>query len=251
MNPSPATYPDAVRVLRELNLPGSWAEAEVVQEFNHLSQRICGLIDARAGAVSFTGRQEPEPAFFYYAYVLSRRPALVVETGVANGYSSAVILAALAKNGFGHLVSIDYPSYRETTRQIRFDLRHFAWGWNGRSFRRVGSYLLGRRHYLPRGQDPGWAVPPELRRHWSLRQGQSMRILEREGSLRPDVFLHDSDHSYANMSAEFEWAWPRLKPGGLLLSDNVDWNPAWSDFTARHRPARSLVLGQRLGIAVK
>ena len=42
-----------------------------------------------------------------YALVRTIRPAIVVETGVANGFSSEVILHALAANGHGELHSID------------------------------------------------------------------------------------------------------------------------------------------------
>jgi predicted O-methyltransferase YrrM len=94
-------------------------------------------------------------------------------------------------------------------------------------------------------------VPHELRRRWSLRQGESMRILSQCADLQPDVFIHDSDHSYANMWSEFEWAWPRLKPGGLLLSDNVNYNAAWDDLVKKYCPSQSLILDGRLGVAVK
>jgi len=44
-----------------------------------------------------------------------------------------------------------------------------------------------------------------------------------------DIFLHDSDHSYHNMTAEFEVAWQRLRPGGFLISDDCN-NAALDDF---------------------
>lgn len=43
------------------------------------------------------------------AVVLLRRPAVVVETGVAMGFTTAVILAAMDENGAGTLESIDLP----------------------------------------------------------------------------------------------------------------------------------------------
>jgi hypothetical protein len=42
--------------------------------------------------------------------------------------------------------------------------------------------------------------------------------------------LHDSDHSYSNHCAEYLAAWSALRPGGLLLSDDVDWSCAFFDF---------------------
>lgn len=46
-----------------------------------------------------------------------------------------------------------------------------------------------------------------------------------------DIFLHDSDHSYQNMKFEFEEAWPFIKDEGILLSDNIDGNKAFPEFS--------------------
>ena len=45
-----------------------------------------------------------------------------------------------------------------------------------------------------------------------------------------DIFLHDSLHTYKNMSLEFKKSWPFIKSGGFLLSDDVLTNNAFSDF---------------------
>lgn len=140
-----------------------------------------------------------------YAVVRAAKPAVVVETGVASGLSSAHILRALAASGSGVLHSIDLPNVQQ------------------------GSIL-------PRGRASGWVVPDSLRGRWKLHIGDSRTILpallDRLG--RVDLFLHDSDHSYENMSFEFEQAFPRLAPGGLLMSDDVHLHGAWDDFCARH-----------------
>ena len=62
---------------------------------------------------------------------------------------------------------------------------------------------------------------------------------------RVDLFLHDSDHSYEAMLFEFEQAYPKLAPGGLLLSDDTHLHTAWDDFCAKHglRPGRLGHLG--------
>lgn len=43
------------------------------------------------------------------------------------------------------------------------------------------------------------------------------------------LFFHDSDHSYENMSFEFDWAWNELKVS-CLVSDDVSENMAFSNF---------------------
>ena len=140
-----------------------------------------------------------------YAVVRAVKPAVVVETGVASGMSSAHILRALAANGSGELHSIDLPNVQH------------------------GSIL-------PRGRASGWIVPYSLRGPWKLHIGDSREMLPAllDALGRVDLFLHDSDHSYESMSFEFEQAYPRLAPGGLLMSDDVHLHGAWNDFCAKH-----------------
>src|SRR5690606_30419760 len=47
-----------------------------------------------------------------YFLVRWRRPRVVVETGVAAGYSSLAVLSSLRANGFGKLYSSDFPYFR-------------------------------------------------------------------------------------------------------------------------------------------
>lgn len=132
-----------------------------------------------------------------YALVRLLRPETVVETGVADGTTSAYILQALEDNGRGRLYSIDLPSAR-----------------------------------LPPGQAPGWIVDEPLRNRWTLRIGPSSDLLgpmlHELGAI--DVFLHDSLHTYDNMLFEYRAAWPFLKTDGLFLSHDVGRNAAFFDF---------------------
>ena len=151
-----------------------------------------------------------------YVVVRATRPQVVVETGVASGVSSAHILRALAANGSGTLHSIDLPNVQHGSG-------------------------------LPAGRPTGWIVPNALRSRWNLTLGDSRTLLP---SLlrtldRVDLFFHDSDHSYENMSFEFEQAFPKVEHGGLILSDDSDLHPAWDDFCATHdlRPTRVVHMG--------
>lgn len=128
-----------------------------------------------------------------YALVRAMAPERVVETGVANGHSSALILEALARNGVGRLLSIDVRSdvgalVPEPLR-ARWDLTILG--------------LRGPRAALDRALE---AVP-------SI-----------------DLFIHDSDHAYAWQRREYELAWRRLSQRGVLASDDVDWSFAFLDF---------------------
>jgi len=124
------------------------------------------------------------------------RPRMVVETGVAYGVTSAYILQALADNGYGELHSIDLP---------------------------------------PLGQDAetyvGYVIPSHLKTHWRLRAGSARnllpRVLREVGSI--DVFVHDSLHTYRHMKWEFQSALRSLRPGGLLISDDIEVNRAFEE----------------------
>ena len=77
--------------------------------------------------------------------VRALRPATMVETGVARGYTSAAALGAMEEVGHGRLLSIDLPSMR--------------------------------RDGVPDGEI-GSAVPDAVRKRWTLRLGPSRRLLE-------------------------------------------------------------------------
>jgi len=149
-----------------------------------------------------------------YLIVRSLRPESVIETGVQFGWSSMAILAAMRENGAGTLHSVDLPFVGQghTTTDGNFDDTHVS-----------------------TVSDTGRCVPEYLRTRWDLRvvanpaaSTAELHRLVAEGPL--DMFFHDSDHTYANMSLEYGIAWPALRAGGVLYSDDVDRNRALDDF---------------------
>jgi len=133
-----------------------------------------------------------------YIALRAFKPEVVVETGVANGVSSAYILLALEKNQRGTLYSIG----------------------------------LDDPQFLPAGKPLGWIVPDVLKPRWNLLIGDSRvllpSLLSKLGSI--DVFIHDSLHTYDHMLWEYRTAFPFLRPGGLLFSDDAAWNSAFPEF---------------------
>jgi len=158
-----------------------------------------------------------------YLFVRAARPERIVETGVAAGFSSSYLLQGLADNGGGRMVSIDLPTLDPSGRVDRD-------GVTDRS--RVRS-----------AERTGFIVPDRLRDRWELRLGDAKELLPRTlGELAPiDLFFHDSDHSYDHMLWEYRTAWPLLRAGGWLLSDDVTRNRAFADFCREvgvERPVR-------------
>lgn len=131
-------------------------------------------------------------------YVLCRtvKPLFVVETGVASGVSSTFILQALEDNRKGKLFSIDLPNPNVKNKT-------------------------------------GWLIPEQLRSRWYLIVGKSRdKLIPILDDLKTiDIFLHDSEHSYENMIWEYRTSWRYLSRGGLLLSDDINSNNAFSDFS--------------------
>lgn len=164
------------------------------------------------------GSIRTDEAIDLYALLRKARPRVMVETGVCNGFSSSFILAALERNGDGHLYSIDLPEVAGE----RYESGSF---WEGK---------LGA--VIPRGERPGWIIPDRLRSRWRLTLGRSQEelppLLNELGTI--DVFMHDSEHSLECMSFEFGTAFPALRQGGLLVADDFNWNRAFEEFAARH-----------------
>ena len=171
---------------------------------------------------------------YLYAALRQLRPRVAVETGVANGFSTAFLLQALHVNGEGHLTSIDLP--REVGREYEPGTFYEGLG-------RVG---------IPPGEQPGWLIPDALRERWTLILGRSQEelppLLERLGTL--DFFMHDSEHSFECMWFEFNAAWPRLRDGGVLVSDDVNSTEAFTRF-AREQSRQPLRLARGMALLTK
>src|SRR5215469_14755538 len=145
-----------------------------------------------------------------YAAIRGFEPDVVVETGVANGVSSAYLLSALHTNNRGTLYSIG----------------------------------LGDPEYLPAGKALGWIVPDYLRSRWKLMVGDARDLLPKLlVDVAPiDVFIHDSLHTYEHMLWEYRSAYPHLRQGGLLVSDDALWNSAFLEFAREMRVKHAQII---------
>ena len=47
-----------------------------------------------------------------------------------------------------------------------------------------------------------------------------------------DLFLHDSSHRYKYQYLEFQYFWKKLKPAGVLVSHDVNFNASFVDFVS-------------------
>jgi hypothetical protein len=189
-------------------------DANFAEEFWPRWERVIRSLQERGlkvGPHSFYGWNDGDAGFVRAIWCLVRhlRPDIVVETGVAHGVTSCLILEALALNGAGNLWSIDLPPYNPHTRK------------------EIGIAVYEER----------------LRDRWAYISGTSRRRLPSLlAQLRHvDLFVHDSMHSRRNVSFELEFAWKHLRPGGVIVGDDIDVNPAFKTFTDSHPNHKSFV----------
>jgi predicted O-methyltransferase YrrM len=150
-----------------------------------------------------------------YAVVRLLHPTVVLETGVRRGFSSAGILQALEDNEHGRLCSVDLPTLS------RDESSH-----------------------------TGTAVPVRLRDtgRWQLTLGPDARevprLLKQLGQV--DVVFYDSDKSYQGMMRTWRTAWAALRPGGVLMIDDINSNDAYATFV-RSLGQKPLVFSKKRG----
>jgi Methyltransferase domain len=169
---------------------------------------VSGLVAAglRVGLASYRGWNDGDraQAKAIWCLVAHLRPAAVVETGVAHGLTSRVILEGIQRNGSGHLWSVDLPAVDPA-------LHH----------------------------EIGIAIPAGLRLHWTYVEGTSRRRLPElvRGLQQVDLFLHDSLHTGRNTYFELDTVWPTLPPGGAAMADDIHRNLGFSRFIEQVAPA--------------
>lgn len=153
------------------------------------------------------------PFFIHYSMVRLLKPEIVVETGGTPGSSSAFMLRAMERNGNGKVVTLDLPSLA-MMGEIKTEPEKI-WYSN-----------------MPKDLPPGWIVPDTLKARHEQVLGDARETLPNVMAQYPqvDIFIHDSDHSYDHMMWEYKQAWPNIKAGGVLYSDDVSLHPVFDDF---------------------
>ena len=152
-----------------------------------------------------------------YLVVRKFKPSHFIETGIAHGYSSYIILSAMKENGFGKLTSID-------------DSKTFG--------------LCGKEVPI------GWIVPGDIRPNWNIITGKTNEVLP-SISEPFDAFMHDSGHTDEIMTFEYNWAAAGLRKSGILMSDDIDRNMAWSRFLNNNKMFKLILSTITTGVSQK
>lgn len=169
--------------------------SEERRQLSHEFDKVSAALDEAYKGASLTCPTEwaieAVTSMSLYSLVRTRRPDTVVETGIANGHSSFIILSALARNGVGRLASVDVrqdtgalvpPSLAERWTRIIIDDRR-----------------------------PNLAILTER-----------LRPYEPFG-----VFFHDGDHRFLGQMLDYKVGASGLASDGVLMSDDIDVTSAW------------------------
>lgn len=163
--------------------------------------KVLSYVNSKLGNRNFWQVSESELSFIY-AITSAIRPRVVAETGVGPGTTSYAFLSALMKHG-GELVSFD----------------------------------LGQPYGDEKAHEPvGFVVPESLKNSWHLIVGDTESTLPENIARygKPDIFMHDSDHTYSHVTFELETVFREMNPNFLIIVDNYDWTNAAKDFAEKN-----------------
>jgi len=132
----------------------------------------------------------PSPELMKACNIVTRllKPEVVLESGVAKGFTSAAILDALEENGRGKLYSVEMPSLH-----------------------------IGYKKQV------GERIPKALRKRWSLSLGPSAVVLPSlvETLGQVDLFVYDSAISYDNQRSDFGIITRAMRTGGVIIANQI------------------------------
>jgi predicted O-methyltransferase YrrM len=136
-------------------------------------------------------------------YFLTRKyhPNVIIETGVAAGWSSRTFLTAISKNNSGHLYSSDFPYFR----------------------------LDNPEKFI------GILVPKNLKSNWTLNiRGDSEALNEFLTKVSEiNLFHYDSDKSYAGRKMAWETVSKKLSRSAIVIFDDIQNNLHFKDLVEK------------------
>ena len=171
---------------------------ETMREYNQTKKRATKVIKS-------TNQELGGGGSFPLIYFLCRlnKPKVIVETGVAAGWSSYAALKAIENNGSGHLYSSDFPYFR----------------------------LKNPEKYI------GLLVPKNLKPNWNLDiRGDSVSlpsILDKIDEV--GLFHYDSDKSYSGRKFAFKLILQKSYTDTVLIMDDIQDNTFFKNFVSENK----------------
>jgi predicted O-methyltransferase YrrM len=144
--------------------------------------------DVRIKVASESWNAEMNLCVLLFSYIRVNQPKFVVETGVANGITTRVMMSALSEYG-GHLHSFDILT-------------------------EASSVYQGNGHWYFHLLTSAGAV-------------KEINLLVQDFP-EIDMWVHDSNHGSTWQEFEYRLAMSKLSKNGILVSDDIDASPAWA-----------------------
>jgi hypothetical protein len=193
------------------------------QQFDEVIASIGALLTARGwgfGRDTYAWYADGDSSLCraVWCVTLHTRPEVVIETGVAHGVTSRIVLEAMNQNDHGHLWSVDLPYPFDHDLHVQ----------------------------------TGAAVTDECRPRWSYVEGTSKQrlppLVAEVG--RIGVFIHDSLHTTKNVVFEMQQAASVMAPGGVMLIDDVKTHEGFGIFARKHPEYQTIICpsADRLGM---
>lgn len=193
----------------------SLPEAGTVLQRRGFVERYARDLGEEYGSSYSPGWVNQADALLLYWLVRRADPKIIVQSGICNGFSTAMMVLALIRNGSGgRIYGIDFPYV--------FDSNEAWWTRRGEEYGVI----------IPEGKQSGWLVPDLYRDRVEICCGDAKELLPGliDDLDHVDLFFHDSDHSYDHMMFEFREIHRKLAPGGIIVADDISWNASLWDF---------------------
>ncbi len=141
-----------------------------------------------------------------YFLIIKFKPVNIVETGVAAGWTSLVILRAIKKNGQGNLYSSDFPYFRLKNPEQYI-------GYLAKNEKNKVDWYLDIR-----GDD--LALP---------------EIVNKINNDSIDLFHYDSDKSYSGRANALKTLSSKFNSKTIIIFDDIDNNLHFKDFVEKDK----------------
>ena len=159
-------------------------------------------------------------------YVLVRylKPKHILETGVYYGGNTIFLLAAVMKNDFGTVHSVDLPDSQISEITKNSDT-------NGILLRH---HKVGDSELYDKSLTPGFLVPEYLKKRWEFIEGNSLEIIPALDH-QLDFYVHDSEHSFSFLDCELNATLEKLTENAVIVVDDIGWSNAFFKFCVEHK----------------
>lgn len=181
-----------------------------------LEELLAKVVDLRP---KIQGWCSDEKAIALVEAIVQRRPEVVVEIGVFGGSSLIPQALAVKNNGIGHVYGIDPWTVDAALEEMRSD-QNRDW-WRTINFESIYQHCHG--HLVAQG----------LTGVCTLLRDKAENVVDRFADESVDMLHIDGNHSELLAYRDAQLYLPKVKPGGLIVFDDIWWTDGGDEATTR------------------